>query len=324
MMAKSKQKAPGKHYRKGMTLVEAVQRFSDEAEVEQMFIDARWPKGVTCPNPDCGSNNIQHRANRKPAPFRCRACRKDFSVKTGTVMESSKLQLSKWALTAYLMSTNLKGIAALHLHRDIGVSYPTAWFLEHRVREALGLEPSPFDGPVEVDEVYIGGLEKNKHTSKKLKAGRGTVGKTPVVGAKDRATNQVVMAPVASTDKETLTGFIEAHVKPGAAIYTDEHAGYNGLPNHETVAHSAGEYVRGDVHTNGIEGQWSLFRRGIYGTFHHISPKHTGRYAKEFAGRRNIREFDTETQIRTIIAQMVGKRLKWKDLIANPTPLPAA
>ena len=321
-MGKTKAKAPGKHYRKGMTLVEAVTRFSNEAEVEQMFIDARWPNGVACPN--CSSHNVQHRATRKPAPFRCRDCRKDFSVKTGTVMESSKLNLCKWALTAYLMSTSLKGVSSMKLHRDIGVSQPTAWFLEHRIREALGAEPTPFEGPVEVDEVYVGGKEASKHASKKLRAGRGTVGKTAVLGAKDRATNQVVMAPVPSTDKETLTGFIEAHTESEAMIYTDEHANYNDLPNHESVKHSAGEYVRGDVHTNGIESNWSLFRRGIYGTFHHISPKHAGRYANEFAGRHNIREFDTEKQIKVIIAQMVGRRLKFKDLIANPTPSPVS
>ena len=150
-------KAPGKHYRKGISLIEAVQQFSDEEAVEGMFIEARWPNGMACPK--CGSVNIKARPTRKPQPFRCNDCRGDFSVKTGTVMEGSNLKLGKWALAAYLMTTNLKGVSSLKLHRDLGITQKTAWFLEHRIRQAWATDGGLFAGPVEVDEVFIGGKE---------------------------------------------------------------------------------------------------------------------------------------------------------------------
>lgn len=308
-------KAPGKAHRRGISLLEFADRFASEDRAREWFESLVWPTGERdCPG--CGSLNT-HECKHVKMPYRCRDCRKYFSVKTGTVMAGSPLSLRKWAYAIYLDTTSLKGVSSMKLHRDIGVTQKTAWFMQQRIREAFTqVGPMVFAGPAEVDETYVGGLEGNKHKHKRLKAGRGTVGKTAVVGMKDRATNRIAAQVVERTDKATLQGFVADHTESDATVYTDENRSYEGLPNREAVRHSVGEFVRGLVHTNGVESFWSMLKRAHKGTFHKLSAKHLQRYVNEFAGRHNIRDMDTADQMAHIVAGLIGKRLMYRELVA--------
>ena len=297
--------------------MELFELFPDNAAAEKWFEAQRWPNGVCCPT--CGSDRYAVIKSRKPMPYRCKDCREHFSVRKGTVMQSSKLGYQKWAIAIYLVATSLKGVSSMKLHRDLKIRQPSAWHLAQRIREGFTEGEDLMDGPIEVDESYFGGKERNKHESKKLKAGRGSVGKMAVLGAKDRSTNTVSAeaVPYEDVDQLTIHEFVEWVSKKGAKLYTDESTVYNQFRNREAVCHSVGEFVRDQAHTNGLESFWALMKRGYHGTYHKMSPKHLNRYVQEFSGRHNIRGLDTLVQMALIVRGLDRKRLRYRDLVAD-------
>ena len=290
----------------------------NEETAQKWFETAHWQDGKMCCL-RCGSTNV-YRCKHKSMPFRCRDCKKYFSVKTGTAIHNSPLSLKTWVWAIYLEMTSLKGVSSMKLHRDLGVTQTTAWFMLQRIREGLlAAMPFEFQGPVEVDESYFGGLEKNKHEWKKANLGRGTAGKTAVVGMKDRSTRKVAAQVVKDTTADTLQGFVQNYAEKGSTVYTDDHRSYTNLHKayeHGTVKHSVGEYVNGMAHTNGVESFWAVLKRAYHGVYHHISPKHLNRYVAQFAGKHNLRELDTVEQMRMVVLGMVGRRIMYKDLVA--------
>jgi transposase-like protein len=250
-------KAPGKHYRNGITMAELLKMFPNDKEAEEWFIYTRWPDGVRCPH--CDSDNVKEGAAHPTMPFRCNSCKKQFSAKTGTVMHGSKVGYQNWVTTLYLLTTNLKGVSSMKLHRDLGVSQKTAWHITNRIRKSYEEVNDLFDGEVEVDAGHFGGLEGNKHAKDKLDVGGGTAGKTTVVGMKNRDTNQIKAQVVESKDKTTLQGFVLGNTTADTVVYTDENRAFSGLPReHQTVGHGVGEYVREQAHTNGLESFWAM------------------------------------------------------------------
>ena len=264
---------------------ELFQMFPDQETARVYLESRRWKNGVCCPH--CGGQKITARKGKRLGYYRCRECSEEFTVRTKTIFERSHVQLHKWIYAMYLVVTARKGISSMQLSKEIGVTQKTAWFMLCRLREACGDDLGKLSGIIEMDECFVGGKEANKHESKKLRAGRGTVGKVPVMGARQR-NGRTVAKPVENANTQTATGMAKELIEEGSTVYTDESSIYRNLPfAHDSVNHGAGEYVRDGVHTNGMESVWAVFKRSVHGTWHHVSPKHLHRYVDEAAMRLN-------------------------------------
>lgn len=298
--------------------------FHNEAAAIERLEAAVWPKGAYCPR--CGGfDRITTVKGGRAGLRRCGPCKREFTVTVGTLFERSHVKLHKWFQAAHLMASSKKGISAHQLHRTLKVTYKTAWFMEHRLREAMReLHPEPVGGEgktVEADETYVGGKEKNKHRSKRNADHIGGVGKEAVFSLVERD-GMVRSRHVASVSAKNLAPILAEQLADASKtkLMTDGEGQYRILApmfkSHETVNHGIGEYVRGNVHTNTIEGYFSILKRGITGTYHHVSAKHLKRYLAEFDFRYNTRAklgVDDDTRAEKLIRGIVGKRLTYKD-----------
>ncbi len=299
-------------------------RFPTEDEARETLEQLRWPNGVACPRPDCGVVGEAYRIESAPGSrtrkglWRCRACKRQFSVTVGTIFEDSHIPLGKWLMAIHLLCASKKGMSAHQLHRMLGVTYKSAWFMAHRIRYAMARPPlvDKLRGIIEADETFVGGKPSNRHVGKREPAPP----KVPVMALVQR-NGETRTFVVPNVTGHTLRKALRHHVEPTATIMTDGHSSYKGLDKefagHEAVNHQADEYVRGEAHTNTAENYFSIFKRGIIGTYHHVGAQHLHRYLGEFDHRYNTRTMRDGERAVVAVRATEGKRLTYRPLVGR-------
>ena len=297
------------------SLFELIEYFKDEQTCINYLADKRWEGKSCCPHCECAKVYCFSDGKR----YKCSSCKKQFSVRIGTIFEDSNISLKKWFIAIYLITSHKKGISSYQLAKDLKVTQKTAWFMLHRIRYALGQcnLDTELDGEVEIDETFVGGKNKNRHWDKKVKQsqGRSFKDKTPVFGMLQRG-GIVVAKVVPDTKAKTLRPHIDRYIQKGSTIYTDEwyygnlHENYQ----HHQVFHAAKIYARGEVHTNTIEGFWGILKRGLIGIYNHVSRKHLQKYVDEFCWRFNTRKLKEGERMNKMLS-LCCTRLTYKKLI---------
>jgi transposase-like protein len=300
------------------SLVEAIRYFADADRCFEFVKSLRWTDGeIACPR--CGGADAIFITTRKI--WKCKACKRQFSLKVGTIFEDSGLGFDKWLPAIWLIANSKNGISSHELGRSLGVTQKTAWFMNHRIR--LAMESGTFQklsGTVETDETYIGGLAKNMHVVDRKRKVHGTRGtdKVAIHGAIERG-GTLIAAAVPSVSSKAIQASVRNWVEPGSTLCTDQAHTYLGLRNeydHKSVNHGMGEYVNGDIHTNSIESFWNLYKRAWKGTYTHNAPKHTDRYVTERTFSFNNRELTDLERMVTVTSSVSGKRLTYAELKA--------